>query len=122
MLAFWRWLTRWFWWILGYRYEDEFRLIPVIGPFVESGLWDPTPQYVQWPVTKRNLLMAFKMRIDQQTTLSVKITDKAGNPAEVEGTPEWIADNNLAALKPAPDGMTCVLGATGGLGTSTITF
>jgi hypothetical protein len=119
---FWRWLQRWFWYLLGY-YRNEFRLVPVIGPVREqSEPPAPAPQYIQWPVTRRNLLMAFSMTVTQKVDLSVTITDKFGNPAEVDGIPEWAVDNNVLVLTPAPDGMSCGAAASGAMGTATVTF
>jgi len=66
--------------------------------------------------------MAFEMSVAQQTTVTAKFTDKFGNPAAVDGVPEWVSDNNLLALKPAQDGKSCVVGATGGIGSATLTM
>lgn len=59
----------------------------------------------------------------QQCTLSVTVTDKKGNPAPVDGTPDWLVDNpNVVALTPSADGLSCLISAIGPIGGATVTF
>jgi len=67
--------------------------------------------------------MAFQLIDSQSVSLSVKVVDKKGNDAKVDGVPEWLVDNTeVLALTPAADGLTCVAAAVGPLGTATVTF
>ena len=66
--------------------------------------------------------MAFTMSDSQQTNCSVVFVDKKGNPAPVDGVPQWLVDNpNVLALAPAADGMSCLVSAVGPLGDATVT-
>jgi hypothetical protein len=57
----------------------------------------------------------------QNLPLSVTFKDKKGNDAPVQGAPEWLVDNpNVIALTPAADGMSCVAGAVGPIGTALV--
>lgn len=99
-------------------------MIPVLGPVREnSGRVTATPQYARWPLLGGNLLVAFQMTASQQVALSVKFTDSKGNPASVDGVPQWLIDNpNVVALQPAPDGLSCTAVAMGPLGTVTVSM
>lgn len=51
-------------------------------------------------------------------TISVVINDKKGNPASVDGTPEWSSsDDALVSLTPSEDGMSATVVSLGGTGT-----
>lgn len=94
------------------------RMIPVLGVIREStGPVAPTPERrSSFPVIGE-LLMAFTLTTTQQVTLSVAFTDKKGNPAQVDGTPQWFVDNPaVLALTPAADGMSCLVAAINPLG------
>lgn len=100
-------------------------LIPVLGPVREQDTpARPTPQYrTPWPSIKGELLAMFTLTDTQQVSLSVVFTDKKGQPAKVDGVPEWLVDNpNVLALKPATDGLSCVVSAVGPLGTATVSL
>lgn len=59
--------------------------------------------------------MALTLPDDQQSTLSVAIVDKRGEPATPAATPSWTAsDPNLLSLTASSDGLSCVV-AVGGL-------
>ena len=61
--------------------------------------------------------MAVTMSATQQVGMSVKFVDKKGNPAPVDGTPQWLVDNPaVLSVTPAPDGMSCMASAVGPLG------
>ncbi len=97
------------------------RLIPMLGPIVEqSGPVAKTPQFkAHW---KGMTLMAFSMSDSQQVGLTIKVVDKKGNKAPIDGVPEWSVDNTeLLALTPAADGLTCVVAAVGPLGDGNVT-
>lgn len=67
--------------------------------------------------------MAFTLKDTQRVQLSVKFVDKVGNPAKVDGIPEWSVDNpNVAKLEPAADGLSCMVSAVGPLGTAKVTL
>ncbi len=103
--------------------RKKFRLVPVLGVVREqTSPVSPTSEFRGWP-TYGELLMAFTLTDTQQVTLSVVITDKKGNPARIDGRPEWLVDNpNLLALDPGTDALSCVVKAMGPLGTAIITF
>lgn len=58
----------------------------------------------------------------QKVLLSIKPVDKKGNPAMVEGAPEWgTSDSAILEVEVAPDGMSAVLVAQGPLGHGQVT-
>ena len=103
---------------------NSIRIIPTLGPIVEqAGPPAKTPQFKGPKPNRRNLLMAFSLTDSQQTTLSVKFVDKKGNPANVDGVPEWSTDNtDVLALTPAADGLSCVAASVGPLGVAKVTL
>lgn len=67
--------------------------------------------------------MAFEMSSTQQVGVSVEFKDKKGNPAKVDGVPEWMTDNSdVLIVTPAGDGMSCIVAAAGPLGVGNITL
>lgn len=57
----------------------------------------------------------------QKVSLELKITDAKGNPAKVDGVPEWSStDSTIVTITPSTDGMTGVAAAVGPLGTASI--
>lgn len=66
--------------------------------------------------------MATQMTITQFTTVRVKrFLDARGNPAIVDGVPEWNTDNSdILALEPADDGMSCKVTAVGMVGAAMV--
>lgn len=67
--------------------------------------------------------MGGTMSVTQKAPLTVEILDKKGNPAPVDGVPDWMVDNSeLLALTPSADGMSCEIAAVGPLGVATVTF
>lgn len=103
---------------------NSIRIIPTLGPIVEqAGPPAKTPQFKGPKPNRRNLLMAFSLTDSQQTTLSVKFVDKKGNPAAVDGVPEWSTDNtDVLSLTPAADGMACLASSLGPLGVANVTL
>jgi len=60
--------------------------------------------------------MAFTMTDSQQVDVTIAPKDKRGNPAALDGVPEWSTDNSdVLALSPSADGMTCTISAVGPL-------
>lgn len=67
--------------------------------------------------------MAFQLTSSQEVDLSVRFSDRKGNPAQVQGPPLWQVDNpNVLALTPADDGLACTVSAVGPLGTATVSI
>lgn len=65
--------------------------------------------------------MAFSLTATQQCDLTIAVTDAKGNPAPVDGPPQWFVDNPaVLALTPAADGMGCLVAAVGPLGTALV--
>lgn len=53
----------------------------------------------------------------QKITYSLKIEDAFGNPAKVDGVPEWSSsDPSILTVTPAADGLTAVAETVGPLG------
>jgi hypothetical protein len=106
--------------------ERSVRIVPILGKIVEQQSGSPvakTPEHRGPRPNKRNLLMSFQMSDSQQTTVAVKFVDKKGQPAPVDGIPEWSTDNtDVLALTPAADGLSCLVQAVGPLGTGTLTL
>ena len=57
--------------------------------------------------------MAQQLRTDQKCTVSLSsITDNSGNPAKIDGLPDWsVAPDGVVALAVAEDGMSVVVTA-----------
>lgn len=67
--------------------------------------------------------MAFDLTDTQEVLVSVDLKTKRGNPAKVDGVPEWSTDNTeVLALTPAADGLSCTVSAVGPLGTANVTL
>ena len=61
------------------------------------------------------------MTNSQQATASIKIVDKRGQPAPVDGIPVWASsDETIVTVTPAVDGMSAVVAAVGPLGTAKV--
>src|SRR5262245_57615843 len=100
-------------------------MVPVVSGVRElTGPVAKTPQFRR--AGYRDLgrfLMALVLTATQRSTLSVRFTDSKGNPAAVEGAPEWSCDNtDVLALAPAADGMSCECLAVGPLGFGLVTM
>ena len=104
--------------------QSRARMVPVIGPIREvNGKVAPTPQFKSKRPIFGEVIAMVSLSDTQQTTLSVVFLDAKGNPAKVDGAPEWLVDNpNLLALAPAADGLSCVVSAVGPLGTATVSL
>jgi hypothetical protein len=62
--------------------------------------------------------MSVPIKETQQVTLTANPLNAKGNPAPVDGVPEWQIDNPaLGTITPAADGMTALFKASGGPGT-----
>lgn len=67
--------------------------------------------------------MSYILPATHQVPVSVDFQDKSGQPARVDGIPQWSTDNSeLLALAPAEDGMSCLVSAVGPLGEATVTL
>lgn len=97
------------------------RIIPILGPFRDApATVVKTPEFRDFPLTG-DLLMAVTMNSVQQFNVTIKIVNKKGQPASVDGTPEWLSDNtDVLALTPSPDGMSCDVVAVGIPGTAKV--
>lgn len=57
--------------------------------------------------------MALVMTSTQQCLLTMQPLDAKGNPAKVDGVPEWQVTNPaVCSIEPAPDGLTAMCKAT----------
>lgn len=61
------------------------------------------------------------LKVTQSLPFFLKITDKKGNPAQVDGAPVWaVSDESLASLSVAEDGMSATLTPIGPLGSFSV--
>lgn len=59
----------------------------------------------------------------QQTTLSVRFTDRRENPVAPPNPPVWTtSDDSIIALQPSADGLSVIAKAVGKLGTAQVTM
>jgi len=59
---------------------------------------------------------------NQEFDVTLSFTDAGGNPASVDGVPQWSVDNTTAlTVTPAADGMSAVVSANGPVGTGQVT-
>lgn len=66
--------------------------------------------------------MALTLTDLQKFTASVQPVDARGNPAAVEGAPQWaVSDESILAITPAEDGLSAVVVAAGPLGNAQVT-
>lgn len=100
------------------------RVVPALGPIRENPRpVVPTPHLFGPNPGKRYLIMAFTMTDTQKVTVAVAVKDAKGNPAQLDGVPEWSTDNtDVLALFPAADGLSCDVLAVGPLGDAAVTF
>lgn len=62
-----------------------------------------------------------ELKDTQQVTLSIQPVDKKGNPAAIDGKPEWASSNSeVLSVEPAADGMSAVAKAVGPLGSAIV--
>jgi hypothetical protein len=65
--------------------------------------------------------MAVQMKNSQHLSMSVKYTDKFGNPAKVQGVPVWdLSDPSFGSLRVADDGLRAYFDPSGPSGTCQI--
>jgi len=94
-----------------------------LGLITEHNGVDLTPSRKSKRPLLGRVIMAFTMSSSQQTDVSVVFLDKAGNPAQVDGVPEWMVDNpNVLAINPGIDGLSCRVAAVGPLGLAKVTL
>jgi hypothetical protein len=85
-----------------------------------DGVVKPTPQYHQWPLLGE-VQFAMQITDSQKVALEIKPVDKKGNAAKVDGAPVWSTDNDqVVALTPSSDGLSCVVSAVGPLGVAAV--
>lgn len=115
----------WDWW---YRYVcrcPRYRLIPIVGPFVEQRGRLPVRVTRHATFPRGETLMATTMTDSQVTTLSLTLADKKGNPTgplPAGASVSWLVDNpNVLAVTPSADTLTCSAAAVGPLGAATVT-
>lgn len=57
------------------------------------------------------------LKVSQKLPLSIEIKDVKGNPAKVDGAPQWsLTSPDLGSLEVAADGMSAVLSPAGSIG------
>lgn len=62
-----------------------------------------------------------KLTSTQQVTLSLAIEDKRGNPAQIDGKPNWsTSDSTKLSIEPSEDGKTCLVKAVGPVGAAQV--
>lgn len=100
----------------------QIQMIPMVGIAYPVGQpVTKTPQFHK--NRKGTIIMAFELSTGFQVPVAVEFRDRKGNPAPVEGTPEWSTDNSeLLAISPSEDGMSCNVASVGPIGTATVTL
>ncbi len=103
--------------------KQKIRPLFKIGPITEAGYVTKTPELENPRPKKAKVKAMILMSSSQQCNVSVVFTDKKGNPAVVDGVPEWSTDNSeVLALTPSLDGLSCLVAAVGPLGSASITL
>lgn len=101
--------------------ERRPRLVFVVSRVVEQTVETPRNRNRhRFPLLGEvNLVM--QITATQQFDVSFAVTDKKGNPAGVDGVPEWLTDNSdLLTVTPSADGMSCTVVASGVLGSGRV--
>jgi hypothetical protein len=66
---------------------------------------------------KKRKVKTMFLKVTQSLPLTIEIKDAKGNPAKVDGAPEWaVTDEALATLEVSPDGFTATVTPMGPLG------
>jgi hypothetical protein len=66
-------------------------------------------------------LSSMQMKISDKVTLSIRLTDKFGNPASVDGAPVWsLINSELGILNVSEDGFSAVFVPVGTTGSCTV--
>lgn len=101
----------------------KLHIILCLGPAREqTGPVVKTPQYCG-KFKKGRVLGMQKITDSQQIPFTLKVVDKKGQPAQIDGTPEFLVDNSeLLALNINEDGMSGDLLAVGPIGSGTFSF
>lgn len=91
-----------------------------LGAAREAGPITPTPR-VRRRLLPSEYFVATTITVSQQVPVSVSFVDKKGNPAKVDGVPQWATDNSdVLLLEPAADGLSCNVKAVGMIGTGMV--
>ena len=91
-------------------------LVDILTPQKAAGI----RFYAEIEGIMRRVVQMF-LKVNQSLPLSLKIADKFGNPAKVDGVPQWaLSDATLGTLTPSEDGMTATLVPAGPIGASKV--
>lgn len=98
------------------------RVVFAFGPVAERARRPAKTTQYRRRLQQKEVDMSTQMTITQFTTVRVKrFLDAHGNPATVDGVPEWNTDNSdILALEPADDGMSCKVTAVGMVGAAMV--
>lgn len=109
--------------LCGHVSGPQTRIIPVVGPVREQFAPPKKTPHLESKHRKGRLILMAILSSTQELDLSPQFKDKRGNPAEIDGVPEWLTDNSeLLSLAPTEDGRTCTVRAVGALGTARVTM
>lgn len=99
----------------------RYRIVPIIGPFTDVvGPVAKTPQYQRRHLLG-DLIMAVTMTNIQQFEITISPVNSKGQPATLDGVPEWLTDNSdVLSLTPSADGLSCTVFAVGIPGTAKV--
>ena len=76
---------------------------------------------IEGRITEGVTRMSLVLTDAQKVTLSITPVDAKGNPAPVDGIPEWSSsDASVIVVEPSSDGMSAVATAAGPLGTAQV--
>lgn len=103
--------------------KQRLRIVPRLGPIQEQPSGAVLPKNGTCRI-RGQTIMGFALTATQQVDLSVTVTDRKGNPAQVQD-PTFMS-NNESILTVVPDAggdpLKCSVVATGALGSASITF
>lgn len=99
----------------GRRKRRKAKVFFIVGPVEEAGPVEPTLNHES--SIKGKVIFMITIKSSQKVTIRVAaFKDSKGNPAKVDGPPQWFTDNtDVLALHPAEDGMSCKVSAVGPL-------
>lgn len=103
---------------------DSVVIVPVLGPVQEQAS-DSVSDLASTRVSdlRGRVILMFSLGSSQQVRVTAEFRDRRGNPAAVDGVPEWMTDNSeVLNLVPVADGRSCLIKAVGPLGTARVTL
>lgn len=94
-----------------------------IGLATEQPDFQP-PEHFPNPFSKGRSIMGLILKDSQQVPFTATFTTKKGNPAKIDGTPEWSVSDPaiLTVASVSEDGLSAVVAAVGPVGTAQVSI